>query len=148
MKNDFRLAGILFKRGNIVQPATYFQKRNFILQLPSYYVSRKKYTEYPNFELVQDDVHLLDDFREGSKIVVSFRIKGRKWESDDDPTIEEKYYVGLRAYKIELVEYKNTESAADPELPKKESLFDEDETEIKKNKLMEDFESENDSLPF
>ena len=71
-----------------------FRKRSFVLE----YTENPQYPEYITFELIQDKCDLLDNFKSGQEVEVSFNLKGRKWLN---PEGETKYFNSLQAWRIE-----------------------------------------------
>jgi hypothetical protein len=56
-------------------------------------VSDGAYPQRIKMELTQDKCQLLDSYKEGDKIKVSFNIRGSEWQG--------KYFVNLQAWKID-----------------------------------------------
>ena len=71
-----------------------FKKRVFVLE----YADNPQYPEYITFELIQDRCDLIDGFKVGQEVEVSFNLKGRKWIN---PEGETKYFNSLQAWRIE-----------------------------------------------
>jgi single-stranded DNA-binding protein len=71
-----------------------FKKRDFVIE----YAENPTYPEFIKFEIIQDKCTLLDDFKPGDQVSVSFNLKGRKWT---DPQGQVKYFNSLQAWKIE-----------------------------------------------
>jgi hypothetical protein len=71
-----------------------FKKRNFVIE----YAENVQYPEYISFELVQDKCDLLDSFKMGQEVEVSFNLRGRKWVN---PEGETRYFNALQAWRIE-----------------------------------------------
>ena len=63
-----------------------FTKREFVITVES------KYPQDIKFELVKDKCALLDSFKVGQEVTVSFDIRGNEYNG--------KYYVNLNAWKI------------------------------------------------
>ena len=70
-----------------------FKKRDFVIE----YAENPTYPEFIKFEIIQDKCVLLDDFKAGDQVSVSFNLKGRKWT---DPQGQVKYFNSLQAWKI------------------------------------------------
>ena len=65
-----------------------FQKREFVVEEAG--------GQYPNvvkFELTQDRCTLIDEFKEGDEVTVSFDLSGRAWN--------DKFFTNLRAWRIQ-----------------------------------------------
>ncbi len=71
-----------------------FKKRSFVLE----YAENPQYPEYVSFELIQDRCELINNFKEGQDVEVSFNLKGRKWVSPEGVT---KYFNTLQAWRVE-----------------------------------------------
>jgi hypothetical protein len=56
-------------------------------------ITKDKYPQELKFEIVQDSVPMLQNFTEGEEVDVSFDLRGNEYN--------DKYYVNLRAWKIE-----------------------------------------------
>ncbi len=72
-----------------------FAKREFVL------ITDGQYAEKPIFQVVNDKCELLDKFKVGQKVEVSFNLKGRDWTS---PTGETKYFNTLDCWKIDSLD--------------------------------------------
>jgi len=88
--------------GNIVeifetqQITDSFKKREFVVE----YSENPSYPEFIKFEIIQDRCALLDDYKPGDNVSVSFNLKGRKWT---DPQGQTKYFNSLQAWRLEEV---------------------------------------------
>ncbi|MBF0278219.1 MAG: DUF3127 domain-containing protein [SAR324 cluster bacterium] len=76
-----------------VEVSDRFRKREFVVE----FAENPQYPEYIKFEMVQEKCELLDHFKIGDEIEVSFNLKGRKWNS---PQGEVKYFNSLQAWKL------------------------------------------------
>lgn len=78
-----------------------FAKRTLVLDAARYdqNTGEKKYDNYPSFEFSGESMKILDNFREGDAVTVSYDINGREFE--DPNTHEVKYFNTIRGYKIE-----------------------------------------------
>ena len=78
-----------------------FTKRTLILDAARYdtHTGEKKYDNYPSFEFSGDGMKILDAFKEGELVTVSFDLNGR--ELKDEQTGEVKYFNSIRGYKVE-----------------------------------------------
>jgi len=65
-----------------------FKKREFVIE-----TSENNFVEQIKFELVQDRTDLIDPYKIGTDIKVSFNLKGRKWN--------DKFFVNVQAWRIE-----------------------------------------------
>ena len=76
-----------------VQVSEKFSKREFVVTIPD--------GQYPQdilFQLTQDRCALLDNFKVGQDVSISYNLRGREWTS---PAGEVKYFNTLEAWKIE-----------------------------------------------
>ena len=90
---SFQLTGKLKKIDPIVKVSDKFSKREFVLTDES--------SQYPQdilFQSVQDKCTLLDAYKVGDVVQVSFNLRGREWTS---PQNEVKYFNTLEAWRIE-----------------------------------------------
>jgi hypothetical protein len=71
-----------------------FSKREFVIE------TTDQYPQQVMFQLTQDKCYLLDAFKVGNKLEVSFNLRGREWTS---PAGEVKYFNTLEAWKIEVI---------------------------------------------
>lgn len=74
-----------------------FTKREFVIKL----TGEGEKAEYPNYvalELLKDKCALLDAFRMGSEVKVTFNLSGRLWTAPGKP---EKCFTSLQAWRIE-----------------------------------------------
>ena len=78
-----------------------FTKRTLILDAARYdtHTGEKKYDNYPSFEFSGDGMKILDAFKEGELVTVSFDLNGR--ELKDEQTGEVRYFNSIRGYKVE-----------------------------------------------
>ena len=91
----FKLQGTL-KVANATQVVSEkFSKREFVIT-----DENDKYPQDIQFQLTQDKCNLLDGVAVGSKLEVSFNLRGREWTS---PQGETKYFNTLEAWKIDVV---------------------------------------------
>ena len=84
--------GKLYKIGE-TEKVHNFTKRTFVVKH-----NVGGYDQYPTFELYGDHCSLLDSYRKGDIVKVSFTVIGKKWEKDN----EEKFFNSLRAYNISI----------------------------------------------
>lgn len=78
-----------------------FTKRTLILDAARYdtHTGEKKYDNYPSVEFWGDGMKILDNFKEGDAVTVSYDINGREFE--DPETHEIRYFNTIRGFKIE-----------------------------------------------
>ena len=73
-----------------------FKKRDFVLTVEP----GSPYPQHVSFQLVQDKVSLIDNYKIGEEVKVLFNLKGREWVS---PQGETKYFNTIDAWRIEKV---------------------------------------------
>ena len=73
-----------------------FKKREFVLFIEEN-INGNIYTNYAKMQLVQQKCDMMDKFKEGDNVTVSFNIKGNKWEKDGKVN----YITNLDAWRIE-----------------------------------------------
>ena len=91
------IKGKLLEIFDEVQISDRFKKREFVIE----HADNPQYPEYIKLECVQDKCNILDNFRVGQEVNVSFNLKGRKWT---DPKGEVKYFNTIQAWRMENAE--------------------------------------------
>lgn len=86
----FEVEGRLHRIFPTEQKSASFSAREFVLEIPD-----GNYPQLIKFQAVQDRCSLLDNFREGDRVKVSFDLRGREWNG--------KYLTNLNAWRIEGV---------------------------------------------
>lgn len=78
-----------------------FAKRTLVLDAARYdtHTGEKKFDNYPSIEFSGDGMKILDGFKEGDAVTVSYDINGREFE--DPETHEIRYFNTIRGYKVE-----------------------------------------------
>lgn len=78
-----------------------FTKRTLVLDAARYdqNTGEKMFDNYPSFEFSGDGMKILDNFKEGDAVTVSYDINGREFK--DEQTGEVKYFNSIRGYKVE-----------------------------------------------
>jgi hypothetical protein len=72
-----------------------FSKREFVIE------TTDQYPQLVMFQLTQDKCNLLDPFKVGNQLEVSFNLRGREWTS---PAGEVKYFNTLEAWRLERLD--------------------------------------------
>jgi hypothetical protein len=103
---SFEITGKLLEVYPVTTVSDKFKKREFVLEKTETKNSFD-FTDYIKFQLVQDKCNLIDLFRKGDEIKVSFNLRGRRWEKDGSVN----YFTNLEAWKIE----KNIVTDSEPE---------------------------------
>ncbi|MDF9798480.1 single-stranded DNA-binding protein [Catalinimonas alkaloidigena] len=86
--------GKLIEIFDTTQISDRFQKREFVLE----YADNPQYPEFIKFEAIQDRCGMLDEYKVGDEVTVSFNLKGRKWT---DRQGETKYFNSLQAWRMQ-----------------------------------------------
>lgn len=84
----FEVEGKLHRVFPTEQKSASFSAREFVLEIPD-----GNYPQLVKFQAVQERCALLDSFREGDRVKVSFDLRGREWNG--------KYLTNLNAWRIE-----------------------------------------------
>ncbi len=95
------LIGKLVEKFDEQQISEKFKKREFVVE-----TSENNFTEQIKFELVQDRTDIIDPYKIGEEIKISFNLKGRKWN--------DKYFVNVQAWRIEHAS-SNSQGNSSPE---------------------------------
>lgn len=86
--NKLELIGEIVHIGEVeTLPTNSTEKRIFVIE-----IEPGQYSQQIGFELFKDKVVLINSFKIGETVTVSFNIRGREWKG--------KYYVNLQAWKI------------------------------------------------
>ena len=92
----YKLTGQIKVVKETVQITEKFSKREFVVSETS-----SMYPQDIMFQAAQDKCGMLDGFKEGDQVEVSFNLRGREWTS---PQGEVKYFNTLDAWRIEKVQ--------------------------------------------
>lgn len=112
-----------------------FRKREFVIE----FTENAQYPEFIKFELVQDKCDLIDAFRVGEDVDVSFNLRGRAWTNQQGV---KNYFNSLQAWRIQPVGA--TSSAPSAKQPAKAQS-----TPAGQNMAIQSFDSdEENDLPF
>jgi hypothetical protein len=76
-----------------------FKKREFVLELTDE-GPNGSYTNYAKMQLVQNKTEVIDRFKEGDTVKVSFNIKGSRYDKDGRTN----YFTNLDAWRVEAAE--------------------------------------------
>ena len=89
----FDVVGKLHVAYETKQVSERFSKREFVVE-----IADGKYPQMVLFQLTGDRVSVLDDFRVGDQVRVTFNVRGREWRN---PQGETKYFNSLDVWKLE-----------------------------------------------
>ena len=90
----FEVMGKLHRKLVEQQVSDKFRKREFVLEILD-----GQYPQHIKFQLVQDRVGLIDQYKEGDSIKVFFDLTGREFDKGG----EKLYFTNLSCWKIEAV---------------------------------------------
>ena len=93
---SFEITGKLIAVQPTQQVSERFKKREFVLETAEE-INGNVYTNYAKMQLVQNKCEIVDNFKIGDNVKVSFNIKGNKWERDGNVN----YITNLHAWRIE-----------------------------------------------
>ena len=86
---SFELQGRVHKIGDVQTIKNDFTKREFVVK------TDEQYPQFIPFELIKDKTSLIDGFKIGDAIKVSFDIRGREWQ--------DRFFINLSAWRVEQV---------------------------------------------
>ncbi len=92
----YELSGKLLELFPTQEVSSSFKKREFVVE-KSETASDRVFTDTIKFQLIQDRVALLDTYKVGDEVKVTFNIKGSKWEKEGRTS----YFVNLDVWKME-----------------------------------------------
>jgi len=93
---SLEVTGKLLVKYETQQVSEKFKKREFVLELAEE-INGNIYTNFAKMQLVQNKCDIIDRFKEGEQVKVSFNIKGNKWERDGKVN----YITNLDAWRME-----------------------------------------------
>jgi len=105
----YTLTGKLIDILDVQNISETFQKREFVVETVENNAGRD-FTEQIKFQLIQDKCGLIDNYKIGDNIKVSFNIRGRRWEKEDKVS----YFTNLDAWKIEPADIAEDEDFIPP----------------------------------
>lgn len=103
------LVGTLYEIFDEQQITPTFKKREFVLEVVDESPTGMTFTNYANFQLVNNSCSLVDHFEKGEKLKVSFNVRGNKWERDGVV----RYITNLNAWRVERVDGQSSPSSYD-----------------------------------
>ncbi|MBE0654416.1 MAG: DUF3127 domain-containing protein [Bacteroidales bacterium] len=107
---SFEISGILIAKYDTTTISDKFKKREFVIEKKDN-SGGFEFVDFIKFQLVQDKCAILDPYKSGDELKVSFNLRGRKWEKDGTTS----YFTNLEAWKIEKLNIeKNSTSLSEP----------------------------------
>jgi hypothetical protein len=93
---SLEVTGKLLAKYDTQQVSEKFKKREFVIELAEE-INGNIYTNFAKMQLVQNKCDIIDRFKEGEQVKVSFNIKGNRWERDGKVN----YITNLDAWRVE-----------------------------------------------
>jgi single-strand DNA-binding protein len=84
----YEVEGKLHRVFPMEQKTASFQAREFVIEIPD-----GNYPQLVKFQAVQERCAILDNYKEGERVKVSFDLRGREWQG--------KYFTSLNAWRID-----------------------------------------------
>ncbi|HRG28022.1 MAG TPA: DUF3127 domain-containing protein [Chitinophagales bacterium] len=101
----YELSGKLLEIFPTQEVSASFKKREFVIE-KSESVNDRVFTDVIKFQLIQDRCALLDSYKLGEEVKVTFNIKGSKWEKEGRTN----YFVNLDVWRMEKVAAGNSQT--------------------------------------
>jgi hypothetical protein len=111
----FELVGKIIEIYDTVNISDTFKKREFVIEK-----KENDFIDYVKFQVTQDRVSMLDDFKVDDEVKVTFNIRGNRWERDGNVN----YFTNLGAWRIEKLSG-TPESGIDAPFPEANDMPDE-----------------------
>lgn len=89
---SFDIQGKLYEIFDEQQVTGTFKKREFVLEIPD-----GSFTQYVKFQLTQDKCSLLDSYKNGDEVKVTFNLTGKPYTKNGQTM----YFSNLQAWRIE-----------------------------------------------
>ncbi|GAB3814652.1 DUF3127 domain-containing protein [Pontibacter rugosus] len=89
---SFDIQGKLYEIFEEQQVSDKFKKREFVLEIPD-----GSYTQYVKFQLTQDKCSLLDSYKNGDEVKVTFNLTGKPFNKNGQTL----YFTNLQAWRME-----------------------------------------------
>ena len=89
---SFDIQGKLYEVFEEQQVSEKFKKREFVLEIPD-----GSYTQYVKFQLTQDKCSLLNQYKQGDEVKVTFNLTGKPFVKNGSTM----YFTNLQAWRIE-----------------------------------------------
>ena len=102
-ENSFRLEGTEHLRFDAVQVTENFRKREFVLSVMR--LGQDSTVDLVRFQCILNNITLLDDVREGNRVIVSFRVTGKEYNKDGKKI----FFTNLDCTDIDIIDNESTE---------------------------------------
>jgi len=90
-----KIKAVIESIGDTANVTSSFKRRNFIVK----YWNNPDHVEFLSFECIQDRCDLLDSFKIGDTVSISFNLKGKKWTNSEG---QNRYFNTLQVWNLEL----------------------------------------------
>lgn len=92
---NLEIEGSLIVKEDVIDISASFKKREFVIEV--FNERNADWNDFVKFQLTQDKCALIEPFKLGDKLKVSFNLRGRKWEKDGKVS----YFTNLEAWRVE-----------------------------------------------
>jgi len=97
---DLQVEGTLIVRGQIEYPSDKFRFREVVLEVNSE-VDGTTSIEYLKMRFLQERAELLEEIRCGYRVLVTYKITGRKWNKNPSEVV---YFTNLEGINLEVLD--------------------------------------------
>lgn len=101
---SFEVTGKLINIEKTQNISDSFKKRDFVIEVEN--SSNSSWVDFIKFQLTQTRCDLIDPFTLNDEIIVSFNLRGRKWEKDGKVS----YFTNLEAWRIQKSQEQKTDT--------------------------------------
>jgi len=105
-ENKFQIVGVIEKKFPIKEVTATFKKQEFLLVIEDVDYKGEPNEEFVKFQCVQNMTTRLSEVKEGDKVIVEYKLTGRKWENTEKKTIM--YFTNLNVTTIDLLDGTNS----------------------------------------
>jgi len=109
-ENKFRIVGVIEKKLPIKEVSSTFRKQEFLLVIEDLNYKGEPNEEFVKFQCVQNMTTRLSEIKEGDKVMIEYRLTGRKWENKDGKMM---YFTNLDVLTIDLLDGTNHSTLGD-----------------------------------
>jgi len=101
-ENKFQIVGVIEKKFPIKEISATFKKQEFLLVIEDVDYKGEPNEEFVKFQCVQNMTTRLSEVKEGDKVIVEYKLTGRKWENTEKETTM--YFTNLNVLTIDLLD--------------------------------------------
>ena len=98
---SLQVEGTLIQRDETKHPSNTFRYREFVLEV-NMNVDGNSTIEFFKLKAIQELCDFIDDYRNGYRLIVTFKITGRKWTNKTTDVTS--YFNNLEAINIEVID--------------------------------------------